>query len=294
MSMPSRFLSVLLLLALSVPAQAATSYRVRSGDTLTGIAARAGVGLAQLRAANPQLRRDVVQAGRIIKIPNRRLAAARYHVRSGENLTVVARRHGLSLSELLHANPKLKAGRPVQVGTAVTIPGRVVAARLGTAAAPAVAVRRAPTPRATLRTASTGRQIVNEGRWVWPVEGYHRVTSGYGERTLEGDQEMHYGLDIAAPTGTPVLAARSGRVLESRNDAERGWGWTVVLEHPDGWITRYAHLSVNLVKAGQLVRAGQTVGRVGSTGRSTGAHLHYGTYLRWNPKDPMALYRGLD
>ncbi|WP_082506039.1 M23 family metallopeptidase [Deinococcus sp. Leaf326] len=292
--MSSRFLSVLLLLALSVPAQAATSYRVRSGDTLTGIATRAGVGLAQLRAANPQVRRDVVQVGRVVKIPNRRLAATRYRVQAGENLTVVARKHGLSLSQLLRANPRLRAGRPVQVGAAVTIPGRVVAARLGTAGAPAVAARRAPTPRATLRTASTGRQIVNEGRWVWPLESHRRVTSGYGERTLEGDQEMHYGVDIAAPIGTPVLAARSGRVLESRNDAARGWGWTVVLEHPDGWITRYAHLSVNLVRAGQLVQAGQLVGRVGNSGRSTGAHLHYGTYLRWNPSDPLALYRGRD
>lgn len=304
MSMTLRFMSVLLLLALGVPAQAATLYRVKAGDTLSGIAARAGVGLGQLRAANPQVRRDVVRAGRVIKIPNRRLASRAYRVRPGDNLSVIARRHGLSLSQLLRANPRLRAGRPVGVGVTLTLPGRVVAARLGSAtgqgtatragsggAAPTVA-RRSSTPRATLRTASTGRQLVNEGGWVWPVAGYHRITSDFGARTLEGDQEMHYGVDIAAPTGTPVLAARPGRVLESRADFERGWGWTVVLEHPDGWITRYAHLSVNLVKAGQLVRAGQPVGRVGNTGRSTGAHLHYGTYLRWNPRDPLALYRG--
>ena len=63
-----------------------------------------------------------------------------------------------------------------------------------------------------------------------------------------------------------------------------------MLQHPDGWITRYAHLSQNLVKAGESVVRGQKIGRVGNTGHSTGPHLHYGTYLRWNPKDPLSLY----
>jgi murein DD-endopeptidase MepM/ murein hydrolase activator NlpD len=145
-------------------------------------------------------------------------------------------------------------------------------------------------PAAIRVNSSTPAPSSSSGRWLWPVAGYHSISSDYGSRVLDGVREMHYGVDIVAPTGTLVRAARSGRVLESRPDFDRGWGWTVVLEHPDGWITRYAHLSANLAKQGELVTRGQPIGRVGNTGRSTGPHLHYGTYLRWNPRDPLSLY----
>ncbi|GGK27383.1 hypothetical protein GCM10008955_21470 [Deinococcus malanensis] len=259
-------------------ADAATAYRVKPGDTLSGIAARAGVSMASIQAINPSLRRtDRVQLGRVLKLPNRKLAARTHIVREGQNLTVIARKYGLSVTQLVRANPKYAGGRALWAGTKLTIPARRAAARTST-------------PGATVRRASVRVSRATGGTWLWPVKGHHNVSSGYGERTLEGEQEIHYGIDIVAPVGTLVSAARSGRVLESRPDFDRGWGWTVVIEHPDGWITRYAHLSANLVRTGELVVRGQPVGRVGNTGRSTGPHLHYGTYLRWNPRDPMSLY----
>ncbi|MFK7602761.1 peptidoglycan DD-metalloendopeptidase family protein [Deinococcus sp. SM5_A1] len=264
------------LLLLTGWAGAATSYRVRSGDTLGQIAARAGLSVKQVQAANPKLRgKTVVQAGWVLTLPARPGAATQYRVRSGDSLSVIAKRYDISLPQLLRANPKYAGGKPVQVGMLVKIPARTVTASS------------TRTPAATVRTASTSSR--GDG-WLWPLSRYHTISSGYGERTLEGDSEMHYGVDIVAPIGTPVRAARSGRVLESRPDFERGWGWTVVIEHPDGWITRYAHLSVNLIRKGELVSQGQTIGRVGNTGRSTGPHLHFGTYLRWNPRDPLGLY----
>jgi murein DD-endopeptidase MepM/ murein hydrolase activator NlpD len=203
-------------------------------------------------------------------------------VKSGENLSVIAARYGLSLSALLSANPTYRGGKAVWAGARLTIPARSAAPSPAPAAS-GTAARSAATVRAA---SSSGRS----GGWLWPVTGYHGVSSGYGPRVLGGVREDHLGVDIVAPVGTPVRAARSGRVLESRPDFDRGWGWTVVLEHPDGWITRYAHLSANLVRKGELVVRGQPVGRVGNTGRSTGPHLHFGTYLRWNPRDPLSLY----
>ncbi len=290
-------LSLLLLVLLMGPAQAATAYRVQDGDTLIGIAQRAGVSVQQIRALNASLKKSsVVKVGRVISIPNRRVAARKYHVRSGENLTSIAHSFGMSAGELLRANPEYRGNRSVWAGAIITIPPRVVAAGLERSAG----LTRLGGGQATLHMASIrvsaaqddtpSPAVPDSGRWRWPLPGYHYVSSGFGERELDGKEGMHYGLDIVAPIGTPVLAARSGRVLESRNDARRGWGWTVVLKHPDGWITRYAHLSQNLVKAGELVQQGQRVGRVGNTGHSTGPHLHYGTYLRWHPKDPMGLY----
>lgn len=277
---PGLLAAALLASALLAPAAgAASSYRVRPGDNLTVIAARAGVSLSALRAANPGLRNaNQVQAGRTLRIPDRQLAARTHRVRGGENLTVIARRYGLTLSGLLNANPRYRGGRVVRIGAVLRIPARRVAARSGGAA--------------TVRAASirVSAAPASSAGWLWPVRGYAAVSSDFGPRVLEGEREMHYGVDIVAPHGSPVRAARSGRVIESRADFKRGWGWTVVIEHPDGWITRYAHLSANLIRAGEPVAQGQVIGRVGNTGRSTGTHLHFGTYLRWNPKDPLSLY----
>ncbi|GGS06189.1 LysM peptidoglycan-binding domain-containing protein [Deinococcus sedimenti] len=260
----------------TAPVKAGT-YTVRAGDTLSGIAVRTGVSVASLRAANPRLKSsDAVQAGWVLTVPTSSapraaapVKAGTYTVKDGENLTVIARRFGLSVTQLVNANPQYRGGKAVWAGAPLVIPPRTATAS------------RAVTVRAT------GTRV---GRWAWPLPGYHAISSDYGERVLDEGPEMHYGVDIVAPHGTPVLAARSGRVLESRADFERGWGWTVVLEHPDGWITRYAHLSATLVKPGELVMQGQPVGRVGNTGRSTGTHLHFGTYLRWDPRDPLSLY----
>lgn len=266
-------------------AQAATAYRIQQGDTLIGISQRAGVSVSRIRAINPSLKNSsVVQVGRVIQIPNRVVATKNYHVKSGENLTTIARKFNLSAGQLLAANPVYKGGKNVWAGAVIRIPARNVAAKLGhpsgTAVIRTAAIRVNPAP----------SRVASSGAWAWPLPGYHYVSSGFGERELGENNAMHYGVDIVAPTGTPVLAARSGRVIESRADFDRGWGWTVVVQHPDGWITRYAHLSQNLVKAGEKVVRGQHIGRVGSTGHSTGPHLHYGTYMRWNPKNPMSLY----
>ncbi|MFB9991670.1 peptidoglycan DD-metalloendopeptidase family protein [Deinococcus oregonensis] len=264
---------------------AAASYRVQPGDTLSGIAVRAGITVTQLRAANPALRdANSVQAGRVLTLPGRVLPATRYRVKEGDNLTLIAQRMGLTLPQLVRANPKYAGGKPVWVGAVIQIPARTVAARSVSTRTGTIATVRP----AAIRVSPASPAA--PGTWLWPVSGHHAITSDFGSRVIDGVREMHYGIDIVAPTGTLVRAARSGRVLESRPDFDRGWGWTVVMEHPDGWITRYAHLSANLVKKGEQVVRGQPVGRVGNTGRSTGPHLHFGTYLRWNPRNPLSLY----
>ncbi|WP_243398288.1 LysM peptidoglycan-binding domain-containing M23 family metallopeptidase [Deinococcus koreensis] len=265
-------------------AQAGSSYRVQRGDTLSEIAARSGVSMAELRAVNARLRGSAqVQAGWVLAIPDRRLPASTHRVTEGQNLTVIARKYGLTLSQLVRANPRYQGGKPVWAGAVLTIPARTAHAGGSAPARGGMSVRAAS-------TSSPARSAASGGRWLWPLPGHQTISSGFGERELGGETEVHYGIDIVAPTGTLVRAARSGRVLESRPDYDRGWGWTVVVEHPDGWITRYAHLSVNLAKQGELVVRGQGIGRVGNTGRSTGPHLHFGTYLRWSPRDPLSLY----
>ena len=112
------------------------------------------------------------------------------------------------------------------------------------------------------------REPTNLGRYAWPAAG--TMTSGYGWRW----GRMHRGIDIANSVGTPVVAAADGTVISSGwNDG--GYGYLVEVSHRDGSITRYAHNSRLLVNKGEEVSQGQPLAQMGSTGRSTGPHLHF-------------------
>lgn len=111
--------------------------------------------------------------------------------------------------------------------------------------------------------------------FVSPLKNY-TVTSNYGPRSspTSGKPDFHDGLDMAQPTGTPIMAAKAGEVVVSQDDSG-GYGKWVEIRHADGGRTRYAHMSARGVQKGQKVEAGQEIGKVGSTGNSTGPHLHF-------------------
>lgn len=120
---------------------------------------------------------------------------------------------------------------------------------------------------------------------VWPVQG--RLSSSFGKRRdpFSGEGAFHPGVDLRSPRGTPVIAAADGLVTQS------GWagqyGKRVVLDHgPNFLSTRYAHLSEFFVRAGEIVRRGQVIGRAGGTGRATSPHLHYEVRFKGTPVNP--------
>lgn len=142
----------------------------------------------------------------------------------------------------------------------------------GTARAASSAVSSGPTALRATATRAYRQQHEAANGWVMPVRG--QLTSHFGPRRLPGEEARdHRGLDLAAPTGTPIRAARGG-VVEVAGE-RGGYGNTVVIDHGGGLKTLYAHASELLVEAGQEVRAGAQIARVGSTGRSTGPHLHF-------------------
>lgn len=118
-----------------------------------------------------------------------------------------------------------------------------------------------------------------------PVPGAP-LSSRFGSRKdpFHGRSAFHSGLDFRAVTGTPVMASGSGRIVHAGRKG--GYGLLVEIDHGNGIRTRYAHLSRILVKLGQTVKSGNTIGRVGSTGRSTGPHLHYEVRHDKKPKNP--------
>ena len=124
------------------------------------------------------------------------------------------------------------------------------------------------------RRASSSRAVAAGGSmFILPMKG--KLTSGYGYRRhpMGGSRRHHNGMDIAAPYGTRVQAAASGRVI--RVSYNGGLGRYVQIRHADGFETVYGHLSRQLVSVGDIVEQGQTIGREGSTGQSTGPHLHF-------------------
>lgn len=118
----------------------------------------------------------------------------------------------------------------------------------------------------------------------------YTMSSGYGYRRdpIYGSTKFHEGLDFAASTGTPVFATADGKVEIARRQA--GYGNCIDLNHGFNYLSRYAHLSQILVKEGESVKRGQLIGRVGSTGKSTGPHLHYEVRFKDEPQNPVNYY----
>jgi len=136
-------------------------------------------------------------------------------------------------------------------------------------------------------TRELARQIVPGGR---PVESGH-ISSLYGQRTdpFDGRNAFHSGLDFAATDGTRVLAVADGIV--SHAGADGGYGRLIEITHGNGYVTRYAHNAKLLVKPGQTVKRGDPIALMGSTGRSTGTHLHFEVLRDGRPVNPLTFVR---
>ncbi len=133
---------------------------------------------------------------------------------------------------------------------------------------------------------------VGTGIFAWPLDGDYTITSPFGTRVdpISGVVKTHGGTDIAAPTGTPLLAAADGTVVTASYDDD-GYGFYVKIKHNDTYSTLYGHCSVLLVTVGQTVKQGQIIAEVGSTGYSTGPHVHYEVIQNGVRVDAMWFYK---
>jgi LysM repeat protein len=235
------------------------TYRVRDGDTLTGIASKFGVSMMTVWWANNLKSKDDLHLGQILTIPP--VTGLVLTVTSSDTLAGLAARYKVDEQEILDANnlddPNLVVGQvlalPGARGDAIVIPKQQVVETQGSSGG-RVGTSRAPAN-------YTG------GAFRWPVSGGGNYISQYFHYG-------HYGIDIAADYGSPVRAAGGGTIIFA-GWKNNGGGYQVWIAHGSGLYTTYNHMSAISVGSGQGVSEGQQVGRVGQSGHATGPHLHF-------------------
>lgn len=236
-----------------------TIHLVQRGDTLWDIARTYGVTVEQLIAWNGVADPSRLRPGQELIVS---AGSIEHRVRAGENVTIIAQKYGVTVQSLVAVNNLVHPDR-IFVGQTLIIPPT------GGGAVEALAPR--------------GAQGLRRRFDLWPVQG--TVSSEFGLRS----GRMHEGIDIAAPHGTPVRAVAAGTV--SYADWAGSYGLLVKIDHGGGIETRYAHNSRLAVKPGDKVKAGQIIAQVGSTGRSTGPHLHFEVRVNGEAVDPRQWLR---
>lgn len=193
-----------------------------------------------------------------------------YHVvKAGDNLFRIGKAYDIPYQELARIN-RITDPHQIQVGHRIFIPGatRRLPVEIITPSKAVVETRRLPEPRAA-----------SPDGFVWPIKGV--VSSKFGPR----GETFHDGIDIESLEGTPIRAVEKGVVLYS--DQLRGYGNLIIVRHPEGFVSVYAHNRVNLVHEGQEVTRGEVIAEVGSTGRVSGPHLHFEIRKDNVARDPL-------
>jgi len=242
-----------------IPSLKLVPYRVKKGDSLFGIARMFNVSVDAIITANELKNAYNLQIGTEILVPS--MSGIFYTVKKGDSLFDIAKRYGIAVNSIADINDLDSS--VIRAGKRLFIPGGTLSA--------------------WERASAIGEVFKS------PVRG--RITSRMGFRVdpFTKRRAYHTGVDIAIKLGTPVHASQFGRVLFA---GYRGnYGKTVVIVHPQGYRTLYSHLDKIMVKRGQAVQQGDRIGSVGSTGRSTGPHLHFEMHQHGKLVDPLKVVR---
>jgi murein DD-endopeptidase MepM/ murein hydrolase activator NlpD len=234
-------------------------HRIRSGETLSAIAAAAALNLDTVISFNRIQDVRKLPAGTHLKLPNQN--GLLYTVRRGDSLATIARAYAVSAEAIADVNDLESA--TIHPGQELFIPG------------------------ARMRQFEL-KKILGE-LFVYPTAG--RLSSSFGMRPdpFTRVRRFHNGIDLAGPPGTHVVAAMEGKV--AKIGVHPTYGRYIIISHSGGYQTWYAHLQKALVEQGKTVAQGQLIGEMGNTGYSTGPHLHFSIFKDGSPVDPLKFLR---
>lgn len=230
-------------------------YTVAGGDTVTGIAEKFGISTDTIRWENNLASVNAIKPGQVLRILP--VSGVRHKVGRGETVYSIAKKYNANSQAIVDFPFNTFADNEtfsLTVGQELIVPEGEKPAE----------VRWSPSRYVAQRTPNAGA-VTAAGQFVWPIGGV--ITQRFAW--------YHRGVDIATGMGTPVLAADAGRVIVAGWPDNGGFGIRVEIDHGNGYVTRYAHLSRADVVVGQTVARGNVIGLEGSTGRSTGPHLHF-------------------
>jgi len=242
------------------------SYLVEPGDTPLGIAEKFGIKGTTLLWSNPRLEQDpdFLQVGQeLVILP---VDGVFHTVQKNETLESIASKYKVDVATIVgYAGNRLEASSKLEVGQALVIPGGVKP----------IVVKKVAVEEGYQSQAPTDAQK-GTGRFVWPMSGV------LSQKAWSG----HMAIDLYAHIGTPIYAADAGYVALIKRTVG-SYGLQVLIDHGNGYQTRYAHLSAVYVEVGQSVERGEKIAASGNTGKSTGPHLHFEVIQNGTRKDPL-------
>ncbi|MDI3546539.1 MAG: hypothetical protein PWR10_191 [Halanaerobiales bacterium] len=251
------FLTVFILISVFISAEDFLIYRVKKGDSLSEIARSFDLKLEELVKLNQIKNPDLIYIGQRLRIPAEEVE---YTVKRGDTLREIASNFKVKMEKLVTINHLANPDR-IYTGQKLIIP-----------------VSR---NRDRYQLVSRSRQ----DNFIWPAQG--EITSPYGcrDHPILGRREFHTGIDIAVPIGSPIYAAADGVVIFS--GWSRGYGNLIIIKHREDRQTFYGHNIELLVKKGDIIKQGKIIALSGSTGLSTGPHLHFEIRIKGKAYDPM-------
>ncbi|PIP75727.1 hypothetical protein COW86_02125, partial [Candidatus Kuenenbacteria bacterium CG22_combo_CG10-13_8_21_14_all_39_9] len=234
-------------------------YLVQSGDTISGIAKKFGISINTILWENNLSLSSYINPGDKLNILP--VTGIAYVIQSGDTLSAIAKKYGTTIEKILASN-NLESAGSIKARQKIIIPD----GQLGYSA---------PARTRSIYASSSGALSANN--FLWPSNS-KRITQYYSWR--------HLAIDIGAQLGTPIYAARAGRI--ERAGWSTGYGYNIIINHGGGVKTLYAHASKLYVQHGDQVEQGEIIGAVGSSGWSTGPHVHFEIIINGSKVNPLS------
>lgn len=255
-------------------------HEVKAGETIGAIAQTYGISVETILWANGLTTRSYIRPGDKLKIPP--ATGVLHKVARGETISKIAKKYGAKEGEIIKANRLQQNGSDIVIGEELIIPG-------GRPPTAAVVLRPTVTkntqPSTALRDVAAPPPSISApagSGYIWPTN-VRRITQYFGLR--------HTGVDIAGPIGSPLYAAKAGKVIKSQCGWNGGYGCYVIIDHGGGVTSLYGHASKLYAEYGQQVEQGEVIALMGSTGRSTGPHIHFEVRVNGRHDNPLKYSR---